>query len=85
MTIEEFLASLEFRSGEIELPGGIARLDMPGRIITSPGGPPVSRTLPMVSPSTTISAAAGTPLSSRIAPFKMNIGPVRNYEYRRCS
>lgn len=62
MTAEEFLASLKFQSGKIELPGGIATLDLPptfryldpadsNRVLVDAwGNPPGGTTLGMIFP-----------------------------------
>ena len=60
ITAEEFLASLDFRQGTIELPGGVATLDLPERfyylspadtervLVTAWGNPPGNQTLGMI-------------------------------------
>lgn len=68
ITVEEFLASLKFQEGKIDLPGGIASLNLPDsfryigpddaeRVLTEGwGNPPGHNTLGMILP------AAGNPL-----------------------
>ena len=62
MTEEQFLASLHFQSGKIDVPGGIATLDLPANfrylnpedservLVNAWGNPPGSKTLGMIFP-----------------------------------
>ncbi len=65
MTAEQFLASLKFQSGKIDLPNGIATLDLPATfryldpsdssrvLVDAWGNPPGGTTLGMIFPANT--------------------------------